>query len=308
MVTHFKTDFSTTQKIRTSTSLDFSDFPDPHYVEYRVPDECLTFENLLGARALKVAWGDTLLVVGENPRPHVIIYNPPNEYWLEIKLCLSMDFNLKGSWCLIGQPLSSHYFSSSDVYPSDRITTPIFLEGKGDGTGSLGVRNEVNYHTAISASNQTKTALFKSTSFIGLVVRGETTNIRAHVLLHPTNGIYELWINAQKITDFRGKTLTGQATEIDPIDHYKRVDEIVSSIYWRSIRIDDYNFFDEIPLGPMIEPPPPGSFTIEVKPCIATAAGAPLALLTGLRAIRTYLPKWFVKRYYSFSRFVLVGW
>ena len=86
------------------------------------------------------------------------------------------------------------------------------------------------------------------------------------------------------------------------------MDEPVSIIYFDDLRIDEYNFFNETPPGPLIEPPPPGPFTIEVKPCIVTAAGAPLALLAGLRAIRAYLPGWFVRGYYDFSKIVLAGW
>ena len=294
----FQTDFSTTEKIYKIKEIDFSDFPQPHWVSYRVPDECYSFEDLMGKRALKVTWGDSLIVDGENPRPEVLIMTSPSEYWLSMELYIPEDFNLK-SWMGIGQAFTG----KSGVYP--RYASSIYLQGSGgDGSGSIRIRNEVKRITEGYTVNILKT----TGNLEGIVQRGANLTIKAHVKLYSVDGVYECWFNDQKVMDYRGETATVAENYILPIQHYKRVDELVTSLWWLNVRVEEYNFFDEVPSGPLIEPPPPGPFTIEVKPCIVTAAGAPLALLTGLRVIRTYLPGWFVRGYYSFSKFVLAGW
>ena len=231
----FRTDFSTTQKVVTSTSFDLSDFPTPMY-SHLSTEFAFSFEELLGKRALKVTWGDELIVDGANPRPMVLLYNTPNEYWIEEEIYLPPDFNLK-NWLSIGQPFLGHYFGSSNNYPSERYTSSIFLQGSGgDGSGEIRIRNEINYHTATSSSSQTKTNIWNSGNQ-ALIQRGVPFVIRAHVKLDSVNGILELWIDETKLTDYNGQTLTQEANEIEPINHYKQVDEAVALIYYRNIQV-----------------------------------------------------------------------
>ena len=160
----FKTDFSTTQKIYKTDEIDFSDFPQPHWISYRVPDECYSFEDLMGKRALKVTWGDFLVVDGENPRPEVLIMTSPQEYWMEEEIYVPADFKLK-NWLSIGQAFTG----KSGVYP--RYASSIFLQGSGgDGSGALRIRNEVKRITEGYKVNIVKT----TGNLEGVVQRGAT--------------------------------------------------------------------------------------------------------------------------------------
>ena len=131
-----------------------------------------------------------------------------------------------------------------------------------------------------------------------------------HIKRDMVNGIIQVWKDNVLIHEFYGKTLFDSSVANTPIiaDCYMSADEPTKIVYQGSFVLgtEVNDVFEET--GPIIEPPPPESFTMEVKPCIVTAAGAPLALLTGLRAFRAYLPGWFVRGYYDFSKFVLAGW
>ena len=224
----FSTDFSATQKIwKSGTEVDFSDFPQPHWISYRVPDECYLFEELMGKRALKVTWGDTLIVDGENPRPEVLIQTSPNEYWLSMELYIPEDFKLK-NWLSVGQAFTG----KSGVFP--RYASSIFLQGSGgDGSGALRIRNEVKYITEGYTVNILKT----TGNLEGIVKRDATLTIQSHVKVDSVNGEYELWLNGEKVMDYRGQTATIADNYIFPIEHYKRVDEPVTSIWWKNLQI-----------------------------------------------------------------------
>ena len=192
----------------------------------------------------------------------------PDEYWIQTELMIPADDNVQ-NWNVIMEPISDH--------PTPYETCNIERNG---------VNNliDIDYKN-VSAVPPTH---FQRENDVFLIQNGVPFTVKIHVIYHETNGLIDIWINENLVFHYIGKTKWSPDSYklIILVDNYKGADEDWSTVMQRYVTIAteevDLDFTTQ---GPVIEPPPPGPFTMEVKPCIVTAAGAPLALLTGLRVI-----------------------
>ena len=74
--------------------------------------------------------------------------------------------------------------------------------------------------------------------------QGEEFTARWHVIRHRTNGVFELWLNDEKIVDFTGQTTEqGEAGREDlgwrtmPLDHYCDSGNPVTSNYLTYVEV-----------------------------------------------------------------------
>ena len=234
--------------------------------------------------------------VGSNRETEVAQYRNEREFWTRTKLFFPNDFHLTS--------LTNKWFVPCDTFFE-------YVDNKN--TLALGVVLwDDSLHLVASGGevvNGTYNQLYQHVTDT-YIPRGQWVTLISHVIRDNDNGIIECFVDDKKVSEFAGKTRLRQDNfNWIPIKHYCETDESINSVLY-----DDVMFAttaeDVFSVGPqiIIEPSPPGPFTIEVKPCLVTAAGAPLALLIGLRAVRMYLPGWFVRGYYDFSKIVLAGW
>ena len=252
------------------------DIPIPYWIFYQ---ENISIEN----GKLKITW--KINPAEPSHRPRITLPDMPNEYWTEAKFVLPSH---NEGWFIFFEPYNE--IGSPNAYSAQFV---------------LGANFELDFELK---DVYTQKYYFKQQ--VGQFSPNEEIIIVFHVKRDSVNGIVEVWINGVKKVDYRGSTVLVPDSRILCLilDCYKSPTQSEQTVYQDSFVLGtEANDVFEKP-GPLIEPPPPDPFTIEVKPCIVTAAGAPLALLTGLRVIREYLPGWFVRGYYDFSKFVLAGW
>ena len=244
-------------------------------------------------QCLKVTRGGSL---PGSRNTEVILSYDQKEYWMSVNYLAPLDFQLSSAnkWFSFCNPFFEYIDNKnnlalvSQMWEND-LKLVFFVYRVVDGVGMPRIYLTLNPTTYIE--------------------RGKKFNLVYHIIRDEENGLIEIWKDKQKIVEYHGQTKRIQDRfNFVPVKHYAELDETEKSWYVDDVILATSEADLEVPSGPIIEPPPPGPFTMEVKPCIVTAAGAPLALLAGLRAIRTYLPGWFVKGYYSFSKFLLVGW
>ena len=266
MVDAFISDFSTTQKETNNYDRwTLSDFP-PMWSHLDTGFALGFSESIFqtGGRSLVITWGDTMIVQGENPRPTIMVYNMPKEFWAVERFYLPPDFKVK-QWLLFCDLFFGEWIPSTDprIQNYVRYGAPLYFEGDhADGTGNIRLVAQISrwVYTADGSSYVREIPL--KNVFSDLIKRGEFFEIYYHVKVAEA-GIVEAWFKSPsipltKILDYRGETRSISPTTDDTdtrttvIDHYKRVDEPVSKLYLDYVRWDVYNFFEEAPPTPPI--------------------------------------------------------
>ena len=253
--------------------------------------DTIGFEIINGNRMLKIsADGD----MSSGRSTEIIQYRNENETWGQLKIFFPAEFlfTAYNKWFSFCNPMFE-YVDGSNTFMFEFMVCENELR--------LWVKREKTVAGETTRDDYPTNFYF---------TREVWHTVKYHLIRHATNGIFKVWVNNELVFEWGpGETKVHQDNfNWTPMKHYCDPDETTNIVYWGDVILATSEADLEGQFGPLIEPPPPEPFTMEVKPCIVTAAGAPLALLAGLRAFRTYLPGWFVRGYYSFSKFVLAGW
>ena len=268
MVDSFQTDFSTTQKQFESDRMVLSDFP--RMYSHLATEQYVTFDTSIfktGGRSLLLTWGglQDRGQLTENPRPFIMTYNMPTEYWGFERFFIPSDFKLS-QWQLLMEMFSGRWLSASDPNINSYVKrgAPIYFEGRNDpeGTGDLRLVTHMSDWNYTPDGQSYTRVVHDKVVLSNLVKRGEWFELYYHVKIAQA-GICELWFKSDsvpftKIWNYQGETRSISPAgglmpvDIQVVDHYKRVDEPVSKLYLDYVRWDVYNFFEEAPPTPPI--------------------------------------------------------